>query len=189
LTNIGFFEVFTPLIQPIKADTHPCSKEIVVAVIDTGIDYTHPQLMDNIWINKGEAGPWIPSKELAKMTPCRDKSCNGIDDDGNGFVDDVIGWDFVNDVPLPYDVHGHGTHIAGIISSKYNTEVGMVGVCSGVTIMPLKYYSSSGLGYNNLANTVKAIHYATKMGATIINYSGGGSDPSAAEKAAIEEAM
>lgn len=186
LVNIGFFDVFSPLVQPTKIEA--CNNSIVVAVVDTGIDYTHPELKENIWVNKGETGPWSPPKGMENLTACRDKSCNGIDDDGDGFIDDVVGWDFVNDVPLPYDVHGHGTHISGIISSAPANSVGLVGVCPKVTIMPLKYYDNSGIGYNNLQNTVRAIEYAVKMGADIINYSGGGSDPAPAEKAAIEKA-
>ena len=119
---------------------------------------------------------------------CRDKSCNGIDDDGDGFVDNVVGWDFVHDVPLPYDTHGHGTHISGIISAAAANGIGSTGVCPGVSIMPLKYYDSSGVGFNNLTNTVRAIRFAVAHGANIINYSGGGSDPAPAERAAIEEA-
>lgn len=189
LVSIGFFQVFTPLVQPIRTNTESCSNKVVVAVVDTGIDYTHADLKDHIWVNKGEAGTWQPPAEIASLTKCRDKSCNGIDDDANGFVDDVVGWDFVNNEPLPYDVHGHGTHIAGIISSDPAANVGLVGVCPDVTIMPLKYYDNSGLGNNNLSNTVKAIRYAVQMGANIINYSGGGADPAASEKAAIEEAQ
>ncbi len=188
LVNIGFFQVFSSYVQPIHNNVETCRNKVVVAVVDTGIDYTHPGLRDHVWVNSGEAGNWQPPKEVAALTSCRDKSCNGIDDDGNGFVDDVVGWDFVNDEPLPYDVHGHGTHISGIISSDPVAGVGLVGVCPDVTIMPLKYYDNSGLGNNNLANTVKAIRYAVKMGANIINYSGGGADPAASEKAAIEEA-
>lgn len=186
LSNIGFFEVFTPLVQPIKPGFKTCSKEVVVAVVDTGIDYTHPDLKDNIWTNKGETGPWKPVAGVAD-NGCRDKSCNGIDDDNNGFVDDVAGWDFVNDIPLPFDTHGHGTHIAGIIAAAAANGVGISGVCPQVTIMPLKYYDASGAGFNNLSNTVKAFRYAARMGAQIINYSGGGAEPAIQERSAVEE--
>lgn len=171
LVNIGFFEVFTELVKPILSTTKPCSKSVVVAVIDTGIDYTHPELRPNLWTN---------SKEIAG---------NGIDDDKNDFIDDEIGWDFVHDVALPYDIHGHGTHIAGIIAAVAANGIGSTGVCPTVTIMPLKYYDNSGSGYNNLSNTVRAINYAVKMGAHIINYSGGGSDPSPTERSALIEAQ
>jgi subtilisin family serine protease len=156
----------------------PCSPKVIVAVIDTGIDYLHPALATSLWKNPGESGLDAKGK---------DKGTNGIDDDGNGFVDDVIGWDFVHDVPLPYDTHGHGTHISGIIAATTGSEHGS-GVCPNASIMALKYYDSSGAGYNNLSNTVRAIEYATKMGAHIINYSGGGSDPAASERNAVEAA-
>jgi len=188
LTNIDFFKVFTPLIQPIRTNVEHCSPSIVVAVVDTGIDYAHPELRDNVWINRGETGAWQPPKGQENLTACRDKSCNGIDDDSNGYADDVVGWDFVNEVPLPYDVHGHGTHISGIIASKPANGVGMVGVCPKVSIMALKYYDNSGVGYNNLQNTVRAIQYAIRNGADIINYSGGGADPAPSEQLAIEQA-
>lgn len=186
LQNIGFFESFTPLIQPIKSGVESCSSKITVAVIDTGIDYTHPELKDNLWTNIGESGPWTPSGTA--VTDCRDKSCNGIDDDGNGFVDDVVGWDFVHEVPLPFDTHGHGSHIAGIIASSAANGFGTTGICPRVSIMALKYYDNSGIGYNNLQNTVRAIQYAIRMGAKIINYSGGGSDPALNERIAVENA-
>ncbi len=186
LADIGFFDSFTPLIQPVQGQVLQCLNQIVVAVIDTGIDYTHPELKNNIWANVGEVGPWT-AKNINSST-CRDKSCNGIDDDGNGFIDDVAGWDFVNNQPLPYDTHGHGTHIAGIIAAEGANGIGTTGVCPTVSIMPLKYYDSGSNGMNNLQNTVKAIQYAVRMGAHIINYSGGGAESASAERAAIEEA-
>jgi len=187
LTSIGLFEAFTPLLQPMKNGVTGCSKNVVVAVIDTGIDYSHPELRENLWTNSGESGAWNPPAHLAAQTECRDKNCNGLDDDNNGFVDDVIGWDFVNDVPLPFDTHGHGSHIAGIIGSTAANGIGLAGVCPKVRIMALKYYDSSGSGFNNLQNTVKAIHYANKMGAHIINYSGGGAEAASAERMALED--
>ena len=187
LMSIGLFEVFSPLIQSIKPGISNCSKEITVAVVDTGIDYTHPELEDNLWSNSGEVGAWNPPPQLASQTNCRDKSCNGIDDDRNGFVDDVVGWDFVNNISLPFDTHGHGSHIAGIIGASAGNGVGLSGVCPKVKIMALKYYDSSGAGFNNLQNTVKAFQYANQMGAHIINYSGGGSEAATAERLALED--
>ena len=191
LASIGFFDLFGS--QPttkIKVDN--CSKGVVVAIVDTGIDYTHPELKDNLWINQGETGAWTPTAEQASKGlgwNCRDKSCNGIDDDGNGYADDVVGWDFVHDVPMPFDTHGHGTHIAGIVGGAASQGAGTAGVCSNVSLMALKYYDNGGAGYNNLANTVRAIEYAVANGAQIINYSGGGADPAATERAAVAEAQ
>lgn len=187
LSSIGLFETFTPLIQPMRAGISSCSKNVIVAVVDTGIDYTHSELKENLWVNSGEVGPWNPPAHLDAKTSCRDKRCNGIDDDGNGFIDDVIGWDFVNNMPLPFDTHGHGSHIAGIIGSSAANGIGLAGVCPRVRIMALKYYDSSGAGFNNLQNTVKAFQYANKMGAHIINYSGGGAEAATAERMALED--
>jgi subtilisin family serine protease len=189
LASIGFFDVFTRLVKPAKPQILDCSPKVTVAVIDTGIDYTHPELKNNVWINRGETGSWEPSKEFAAKGyayKCHDKSCNGIDDDGNGYVDDVVGWDFVHDIPLPFDTHGHGTHIAGIIGGSAANGMGTSGVCPNVSLMSLKYYDNSGSGYNNLTNTVRAIEYAVANGAHIINYSGGGSEPAPSERAAVE---
>jgi thermitase len=142
-------------------------RRIVVAVIDTGIDGTHPDLVKNIWVNPGE----IPA--------------NGIDDDGNGYVDDVNGWNFVDDNSDLTDRHGHGTHIAGIIGANGPT---LQGVAPEVSIMVLKYFDPKSKNQNPLVNTVEAIRYAVKMGADIINYSGGGLNSSEAEFEAIKEA-
>lgn len=184
LNIIGFFSRFTPFAAP--RGIKPCNKKIVVAIIDTGIDYTHVDLNHTLWKNEKEMGPWTPPKNYPHA--CRDKGCNGIDDDLNGMVDDTIGWDFVHNTPLPYDAHGHGTHIAGIVAAKGGNKVAIAGICSGISIMSLKYYDNSVLGYNNLRNTVLAINYAIKNGAHIINYSGGGSDPAPIEAFAVKRA-
>lgn len=142
------------------------SKNIVVAIIDTGGDIHHPDLHDKIWRNPGESG--FDENGISR-------SGNGIDDDGNGFVDDVHGWNFVSDSPGVMDDHGHGTHIAGIVGS----------VAPDVSLMILKYYDSKSSGIENLSNTIRAIRYAVRMGAKIINYSGGGILKSSQEEDAL----
>jgi subtilisin family serine protease len=144
---------------------------VVVAVIDTGIDYSNLGIASTLWINP---------KEIPK---------DGIDNDNNGFIDDVIGWDFVHNVPLPYDAHGHGTHISGIVAGISSKNYGARGVCPGVSLMVLKYYNNNLLGYANLQNTILAINYAAANGAHIINYSGGGGYSAPAELAAIKKAQ
>jgi thermitase len=155
------------------------SREIVVAVIDTGADVQHNDLSENIWVNPGETG---------KDSRGRDKANNGHDDDGNGFVDDVNGWNFVHSNNQLTDNHGHGTHIAGIIGAKGGNGFGISGVSPNVSLMILKYYDPKAPNTNNLKNTIQAIRYAIKMKAHIINYSGGGTDYSAEEFAAVKEA-
>lgn len=156
------------------------SRDIVVCVIDTGADTKHPDLINNLWVNKGEVG---------KDKNGRDKATNKIDDDGDGFVDDVHGWNFANNTNDLNDLHGHGTHIAGIIGAEGGNGIGISGVSPKVSLMVLKYYDSKGSDMNNLLNTVKAIDYAVKHDCNIINYSGGGIAPSNEERAAIERAM
>ncbi len=155
------------------------SRDIVVCVVDTGADVHHPDLTNNLWVIKGEVG--IDSKG-------RDKATNGIDDDKNGFIDDVHGWNFAGNNNILNDEHGHGTHIAGIIGAEGGNSIGISGVSPKVSLMILKYYDPKGNDSNNLINTVKAIDYAVDMNCNIINYSGGGTAPSDAERAAIARA-
>lgn len=155
------------------------SREITVCIIDTGADMKHPDLINNFWVNKGESG---------KDKLGRDKSNNQVDDDGNGYIDDVHGWNFAGNNNNLSDVHGHGSHIAGIIGAEGGTGKGMKGVSPKVSMMILKYYDPAGNDMNNLVNTVKAIDYAVQMNCNIINYSGGGVAPSPEERAAIERA-
>ncbi len=156
------------------------SRNIKVAVIDTGIDTSHEDLKDNLWVNKGETG---------RDRMGRDKQTNGIDDDKNGFVDDVHGWNFVGNNNDLTDNHKHGTHVAGIIGAKGGNSKGIVGASPNVSLMVLKYYDPKVPGTDHLSNTVKAIHYAVDQGAQIINYSGGGLEYSQAEKDAIIKAQ
>ncbi|MEK7790364.1 MAG: S8 family serine peptidase, partial [Deltaproteobacteria bacterium] len=124
-----------------------CDERVVVAVIDTGVDYNHPDLKQNIWKNPVEI------------------EGNGKDDDKNGYVDDTMGWDFVGNDPLPYDDHGHGTHVTGIIGAASSNGIGISGVCPNVRLMILKYYDADADGKTNLKNTVRALHYAVDNGA------------------------
>jgi subtilisin family serine protease len=130
------------------------SASVLVAIIDSGIDYTHTDLAPNIFFNTAE----IPN--------------NHIDDDGNGFVDDVRGWDFVNGDNDPMDDNGHGTHVAGTVGAVGNNGIGVAGVSWNVRLLPVKFLNSSGAG--NVANAISAIEYATRMGARIMNNSWGG---------------
>ena len=149
---------------------HKCGNaNVVVAVIDTGIDMNHPALRDSLWTNK---------KELNGKP--------GVDNDNNGYVGDVHGWDFAKNSGKLSDSHGHGTHIAGIIAA--NEAAGLKGVCPGVRIMALRYYDPSASGDANLKNSIKAIDYAVQNGANIINYSGGGAEFSKPEFEALKRA-
>ncbi|MCX7674388.1 MAG: S8 family serine peptidase [Bdellovibrionaceae bacterium] len=144
------------------------SERLIVAVIDTGCDLKHEDLFANYWQNSAE----LP---------------NGKDDDGNGFVDDINGWNFVDSNHDLSDNHGHGTHIAGIIAAMAGNGKGIVGIAPKVKIMCLKYFDPKRPS-DHLKNTIAAINYAVQQGAHIINYSGGGLEPSEAEKKAIERA-
>ncbi|MCK4276568.1 MAG: S8 family serine peptidase, partial [Phycisphaerae bacterium] len=128
------------------------SPDIVVGVIDTGIDYLHEDLADNIWINLGESG--LDGQGNPKET-------NGIDDDGNGFIDDVMGWDFVNEDNDPMDDNGHGSHTAGTIGAVGNNGIGVTGANWTVQLMPVKCFDSGGRGATD--DIIEAILYAASF--------------------------
>jgi subtilisin family serine protease len=143
------------------------SPNIVVAVIDEGVDIHHPDIASNIWVNPGE----IPN--------------DGIDNDGNGYTDDVNGWDFYhydNSIFDPADGDDHGTHVAGTIAAVADNSIGVAGVSPGVKIMPVKFLGPYG-GYTS--DAVSAIEYAGKMGARIASNSWGGTSYSLALMDAI----
>jgi subtilisin family serine protease len=149
-------------------DVFTGSAAVVVGVIDTGVDYNHPDLASNIFINVNE----IPD--------------NGIDDDNNGYIDDVRGWDFVNDDNDPMDDNGHGTHCSGTIGAVGDNGMGVAGVTWDVQIMPLKFLSGGGSG--STADAIDAIEYATMMGVDLTSNSWGGGGFSEAMRLAIEDA-
>lgn len=152
------------------------SKDTLIAVIDTGVDVNHEDLKNNLWVNPGESGLDVKN---------RSKAINGIDDDQNGFIDDVHGWNFVSGNNNLEDNHGHGTHIAGIIGAEASNKKGISGISPQVSLMILKYFDPKVASTDNLKNTIAAIRYAVKMGAHIINYSGGGTDYSKEEYEAV----
>lgn len=154
-------------------------KNIKVCVIDTGVDINHEDLKDNIWVNPGESG---------LDTFGKSKSNNGIDDDENGFIDDVHGWNFVNNNNDLTDNHGHGTHISGIIGAVAGNGKGVAGIAPQVTLVNIKYFDPKVSSSDVLASTIKAIDYSVTVGCEFINYSGGGTEYSQEEKSAIDRA-
>ncbi len=144
------------------------SKKVVVAIIDTGMDWNHPDLKNQVWTNEGE----IPG--------------DGIDNDGNGYIDDVHGWNANANNGNPMDGNSHGTHCAGTIGAEHNNGIGVAGVMSEVQMMPVKFLTDSGSG--SLADAIKAIDYATKMNVDIMSNSWGGGGYSKALEDAIKSA-
>lgn len=142
---------------------------VVVAIIDTGLDYFHPDFKrDNLWRNYRE-------------------TANGKDDDNNGFVDDLIGWNFIDGNNNPWDRTGHGTHTAGIIAAATGNGIGIAGMNPKVKIMPLKVLNFLGRG--NSSGIAEAIFYAVDNGAAIINLSLGGEYITRIEKLAVQYAV
>ncbi len=149
-------------------DVFTGSENVVVGIIDTGADFNHPDLAANIYTNPGE-------------TPG-----NGIDDDGNGYIDDVRGWDFANNDNSPMDDNGHGTHTAGTVGAVGDNGIGVVGVNWRVRIMPLKAFNAGG-GATDV-DLIEAIQYSTMMGVRLTSNSWGGGPFSAAMFQAISAA-
>ena len=149
------------------------SRSTLVAVLDSGVDITHPDLAGAIWTNRGE----VPG--------------NHIDDDHDGYVDDVHGWNFLTgraDVGGPADTIGHGTHVAGVIAAATGNGIGVAGLAGGVTLLPVPFIGADG-GYDS--DAIRAIGYAAARGAKVINASWGASvaDAPAADNPALADAI
>lgn len=143
-------------------------KKVVIAVIDTGIDYNHPDLKENIWVNKNEVAG------------------NGIDDDNNGYIDDVYGWNAASNSGNPMDGNSHGTHCAGTIGAKHDNAIGVAGVMNDVSLMAVKFLTDEGSG--STADAIEAIDYATKQNVDIMSNSWGGGGFSQALEDSIKAA-
>ncbi|MCU7245600.1 MAG: S8 family serine peptidase, partial [Microcystis aeruginosa WS75] len=149
-------------------DIQKGNPNLVIGVIDTGVDYNHQDLVGNIWTNPGEIAN------------------DGIDNDGNGYIDDIRGWDFAYNDNNPSDVYGHGTHVSGTIAGKGNNGGGVTGVAWNAKIMPLKFLDDTGSG--STSNAILAINYATAKGVKLTNNSWGGGGYSQALYDAINAA-
>lgn len=149
--------------KPIINKTRP-----IIAILDTGVDMTHPDLVENLWTNQKEAN-----------------GEDGYDNDGNGFKNDVHGWDFINNTPNVRDYNMHGTHVAGIAAAS-NNGIGIVGANPRALIMPISVLQSDGSG--DVATIIKGVDYAIANGATILNFSLGTYANSSALRQALEKA-
>ena len=162
----------TAIRAPAAWDVTTGSAQVTVGVVDTGIDATHPDLAPNLWTNPGESGGG--------------RETNGVDDDGNGRIDDVHGWDFVDHDAQPQDGNGHGTHVSGTIAARGNDASGVAGLNWSSAIMPLRVLGDDGSGY--VSDVITAYTYAARNGARVVNASLGGSSFSRAEHDALAAA-
>lgn len=147
-------------------DLRTDASSVVVAVIDSGIDYTHPDLVDNMWVNPGEV------------------AADGIDNDGNGYIDDIYGWDFFNGDSNPYDDNSHGTHVAGTIGAVGNNAQGVAGVAWNTQLAALKVCGANGAC--STSAILNAVLYAASMEIPLSNNSYGGGGYSSIMQGAID---
>jgi subtilisin family serine protease len=145
------------------------SPAVAVAVMDSGVELEHPDLAPGLWSNAAEAAGRV-----------------GVDDDRNGFVDDVRGWDFVDGDGIPEDLFGHGTHVSGIVGARIDDGHGIVGVAPGSRLLPIRTLDGRGIG--RVDDAVRAYAYAARAGVRVLNASLGGPGGSTAERDAIREA-
>jgi len=154
LENTGQLEtVGADISAPEAWDVSIGDSSVIIAILDSGVYYTHPDLRNNMWMNTGEI------------------QGNSIDDDNNGYIDDVYGYDFVNNDGDPMDDMGHGTHVAGTAAAEQNNNLGVTGVCPECSIMALKFLDETGSGYFD--DAVEALYYAVDNGAQITSNSWG----------------
>ncbi|WP_413168108.1 S8 family serine peptidase [Capilliphycus salinus ALCB114379] len=142
-------------------------ENITVAVVDTGVDYTHPDLANNIWINPGEIAD------------------NGIDDDDNGYIDDIRGWNFSDSNNDPMDLNAHGTHVAGTIAA-INNDSAVTGIAPDATIMPVQVFGAGD--YETSDAIANGVRYAVDNGADVINLSLGSTSPDEIVEEALQYA-
>ncbi len=162
----------TAIRAPEAWDVTTGSAQVTVGVVDTGLDASHPDLAPNLWTNPGESGGG--------------RETNGLDDDGNGRIDDVHGWDYVDNDAQPQDGNGHGTHVSGTIAARGNDATGVAGLNWSSAIMPLRVLADDGSGY--VSDAIRAYTYAARNGARVVNASLGGPSFSRAEHDAIAAA-
>ncbi|MEE9369934.1 MAG: S8 family serine peptidase, partial [Sedimentisphaerales bacterium] len=145
------------------------SSTIIVAVIDTGVDYNHRDLQSNMWVNEAELN-----------------GVAGVDDDENGYIDDIYGYDFINNDPNPIDDNGHGTHCSGVIAAEADNGLDIAGVCWDGRIMALKFLGWDG--YGTITDAIEAFYYAVENGADVTSNSWGGSSYSQTMEEAVNYA-
>ena len=181
---LGTLWGMTKIRAPAAWDTATGDGSVVAGVVDTGVDYDHEDLAQNIWRNPGETG--LDTNGLGRAT-------NGVDDDANGFIDDVYGWDFYNEDNDPMDDHSHGSHCAGTIAAAGNNGTGVVGVAWSARIMALKFMYPLGDGRAGgwTSDAIECLNYATMMATNgvnikVTNNSWGGGPYSTPLKNAIE---